>query len=205
MNLLRVTVLAALAASLAAPARAVEMSPAVAQLYESVSIYPPKNNAMTVCYGFVCRRRALLDFTAADKRALGAIMAAGKASPAAERAALRKAVVWFDKRVAPLIGTGVRVARADSQRGGDATNFDCWDTTRNVTALMVILQDWNMLRHHTVGDPRYRGNFLVLQNAHNTAVVKERVSKREWAVDMWTAAFAQPPDVMPVEQWMTEK
>lgn len=205
MNFSRIMGLAALAVSIAAPAGAIEMSPAVAQLYESVSAYPPKNNAMTVCYGFVCRRRALFDFTPADKRALGAIMAAGKASPAAERAALKKAVIWFDKRLAPLIGTGVRVARADFRAQADATNFDCWDTTRNVTALMLILQDWGMLKHHAVSDPRYRGNLLVLQNAHNTAVVKERASQREWAVDMWMAAFAKPPDVKPVEQWMTEK
>ena len=204
MNLSRVTVLAALAASIAAPAGAIEMSPAVAQLYESVSAYPPKNNSMTVCYGFVCRRRALFDFTPADKKALGAIMAAGKASPVAERAAVQKAVVWFDKRLAPLLGTGIRIARADFRHRADATNFDCWDTTRNVTALLLFLQDWGMLKHHTVSDPRYRGNPIVLQTSHNTAVLMERASKREWVVDMWTVAFAQPPDVMPVEQWMTE-
>lgn len=197
-------VLAALAASIAAPAGAIEMSPAVAQLYESVSIYPPKNNSMTVCYGFVCRRRALFDFTPADKKALGAIMATGKASPAAERAAVQKAVVWFDKRLAPLLGTGIRIARADFRHRADATNFDCWDTTRNVTALMLFLQDWGMLKHHTVSDPRYRGNPIVWQTSHNTAVLMERASKREWVVDMWTVAFAQPPDVMPVERWMTE-
>ena len=58
------------------PAKAVEMSDAVAQLYSSVSIYPPSANSMTVCYGFVCRRREILDFTAADRSAISQIMAA---------------------------------------------------------------------------------------------------------------------------------
>ena len=41
-----------------------ELSSAVAALYSSVSIYPPSATSMTVCYGFVCRRREILDFTA---------------------------------------------------------------------------------------------------------------------------------------------
>ena len=61
------------------------MLPGISALYESVSIYPPKDNLMTVCYGFVCRRRETFEFTAADRKALEAIMAKGKASAEAER------------------------------------------------------------------------------------------------------------------------
>ena len=47
----------------ALPARAVELSAPQAALYSTVSIYPPSAQRMTVCYGFVCRRREILDFT----------------------------------------------------------------------------------------------------------------------------------------------
>lgn len=181
---------------------AAEMSYEVAKLYESVSINPPKDGSMTVCYGFVCRRRALFDFTAADRKALTGIMIAGKASPAAERAAFQKAVVWFDRRLGPIIGTNIRIPNADFRHNADATNYDCWDTTRNVTALMLTLSDWGLLRHHTISDPRYRGNPLKFQTPHNTAVFMEKVSKSEWVVDMWTVGFAQPPEVMTVAQWL---
>ena len=71
---------ALLAALFGAPAaKAVEMSAEVANLYSSVSIYPPSAKSMTVCYGFVCRRREILDFTAGDRSALTQIMAAGRA------------------------------------------------------------------------------------------------------------------------------
>ena len=43
-------------------AKAVELSSAIAYLYSSVSIYPPSATSMTVCYGFVCRRRETLDW-----------------------------------------------------------------------------------------------------------------------------------------------
>lgn len=185
-------------------APAAEMTSGVKALYESVSIYPPGGNLMTVCYGFVCRRREHFEFSAADKKALAAIMDKGKASAAAERAAVQNAVVWWDKRLGPVLGTTTRVPRADFRHRADESNYDCWDTTRNVTSLLLLMQDWGYLRHHTVTNPRYRGNVLVLQTPHNTAVLKERTGDGEWAVDMWTVGYAQPPQVMTVAQWLTE-
>ncbi len=92
-------------------AHALELSTPLADLYSTVSIFPPSAKSMTVCYGFVCRRREILDFTPGDRSALTQIMAAGRASAAAERAAVQKAVVWFDRRMGPILGTNKRVAQ----------------------------------------------------------------------------------------------
>jgi hypothetical protein len=190
--------------AMALPARAVELSAPQAALYTTVSIFPPSAQRMTVCYGFVCRRREILDFSAGDRSALTQILAAGRASAAAERAAVQKAVIWFDRRMGPVIGTNKRVARADFRYFDDKHNFDCWDTTRNTTSLLLVLQEWGLLKYHVVGDPHYRGNALVLQTPHNTAVLVERATKVEWVVDMWPRSYLQPPDVMTVEKWVTE-
>ena len=196
---------ALLAVLLGTPAaKAVEMSAEVANLYNSVSIYPPSAKSMTVCYCFVCRRREILDFTAGDRSALTQIMAAGRASAAAERAAVQKAVVWFDRRMGPILGTNKRVAKADFRYFDDKHNYDCWDTTRNTTSLLLVLQEWGLLKHHAIGDPRYRGNTLVLQTPHNTAVLVDRATKVEWVVDLWPRGYLQPPDVMTVQKWVTE-
>jgi hypothetical protein len=185
-------------------ARAGELSAQVANLYTSVSIYPPSASSMTVCYGFVCRRRHILDFSTGDRSALTQIMAAGKASAAAERAAVQKVVVWFDRKVGPILGTDKRIARADFRYFDDKHNFDCWDTTRNTTSLLLIMQGWGLFKYHSVGDPHYRGNVLVLQTPHNTAVLVDRATGVEWVVDMWTRSFAQVPEVMPVDQWVKQ-
>jgi hypothetical protein len=186
------------------PALAIELSAPQEALYTTVSIFPPSATSMTVCYGFVCRRREMLDFTRADRHALTQILAAGRASAAAERAAVQKAVIWFDRRMGPLIGTDKRVAKADFRYFDDKHNFDCWDTTRNTTSLLLVLQQWGLFKYHVVGDPHYRGNALVLQTPHNTAVLVERATRVEWVVDMWPRGYLQPPDVMTVEQWVTE-
>ena len=188
----------------AAPLRAGELSAAQAQLYTSVSIYPPSASAMTVCYGFVCRRREILNFTPGDRAALTQIMNSGHASAVAERAAAQRAVIWFDHRMGPVIGTNKRVAKADFRYFDDKHNYDCWDTTRNTTSLLLVLQEWGLLKYHTVGDPHYRGNALVLQTPHNTAVLVERATKVEWVVDMWPRGYGQPPDVMTLEKWVKE-
>ena len=187
----------------ASTARGAELSREVAELYTSVSINPPNASAMTVCYGFVCRRRTILDFNAIDRKVLTQIMAAGK-TPEAERAAVQKAVIWFDKRMAPELGTDKRVANADFRYFDDKHNYDCWDTTRNTTSLLLVLREWGLLKHHTVGNPRYRGNVIVLQTPHNTAVLVERMTQVEWAVDLWPRKFAEAPDVMPVQKWLKE-
>src|SRR5207244_11162716 len=141
----------------------IEMSRAVGDLYSSVSIYPPSATSMTVCYGFVCRRRHVLDFTPGDRAALTQLLHAGRGNAAAERAAVQKAVVWFDRRMGPVLGTSKRVAKADFRYFDDKHNYDCWDTTRNTTSLLLVLQKWGLLKFHDIGDPQSRGNRLLLQ------------------------------------------
>src|SRR5256885_7792117 len=85
------------------PALAIELSAPQEALYTTVSIFPPSANSMTVCYGFVCRRREILDFTPADRNALTQILAAGPASAPGGRGGGRKGRGWGD----PPVGAGV--------------------------------------------------------------------------------------------------
>jgi hypothetical protein len=181
-----------------------ELSGALANMYASLSLSPPTAGQMTVCYGFGCARRWRLDFTAADRRKLADLLAAGRSSAAAERKAVQQAVVWFDRRVGPLIGTNKRVADADIRTLDAEHNFDCFDTTRNTTSLLLVLEEWKLFRYHVVSDPRYRGNVLRGQLPHNTAVLTERATGIGWAVDMWHRGYGELPDVMPVEKWLNE-
>ena len=71
-------------------------------------------------------------------------------------------------------------------------------------SLLLVLQQWGLLKFHGVGDPKYRGNALVLQTPHNTAVLLESATKVEWVVELWPRGYLQPPDVMTVAKWVTE-
>jgi hypothetical protein len=197
-------VIAAVLVADAGSAQAVSLSPAIAQMYAATETQPPTATQMMVCYGFVCRRRMVLHFSPADRAALKKILDSGRGSAADERKVLQKAFVWFDRRVGGEIGTSRRVARADFRAGDDAHNFDCFDTTRNAVSLLLVFREWGLLRHHSIADPEFRGNFLVGQTPHNTAVLAEKKTGKKWVIDMWTTAYGQVPDVMPLEKWMTE-
>lgn len=199
-----VLAMAAALALTAGEARAVTLTPQMEELYTSLEISPPTADRMTVCYGFNCRRRMLLAFTETERKHLIGILAKGKASPLEERKAIQQAFVWFDHRVGQEVGTSKRVANADIRTLDAAHNFDCFDTTRNAQSLLLVFQEWGALRHHKVGNPRYRGNILLGQLPHNTAVIAERASGTQWSVDMWTVKFGQVPDVMTLEKWLAE-
>lgn len=186
------------------PAPAITLSPAVAQMYAATEAQPPTADQMMVCYGFVCRRKMMLHFSPGERSTLRSILTGGRASAAQERKALQRAFVWFDRRVGRDIGTTRRVARADFRAGDDAHNFDCFDTTRNAVSLLLIFQEWGLLNHHIVGDPEFRGNVLAGQTPHNTAVLIEKKTGQKWVIDMWTTAYGQVPDVMPLDKWLTE-
>jgi hypothetical protein len=185
-------------------AEAIEMSPAIAQIYSSVEVPPPDAGRITICYGFVCRLRTHLYFTPGDRRTLTDILNKGKGSAEAERKAVQQAVQWLDRRMGPILNTTKRVARADFRHRDDDRNYDCYDTTRNAVSMLLVLREWKLLRHHTVSDPQYRGRWLIGQTPHNTAVLKDTKTGVEWVVDLWTKAYGELPDVMTVEKWLTE-
>jgi hypothetical protein len=196
---------AVLVVSATQAAAAIKLTQEMTAMYAEAGISPPTASKMTVCYGFGCRRRMDLAFTAKERTTLMGIVARGRASPQAERQAIQRAFVWFDRRVGSEVGTSRRVANADIRTFDDAHNFDCRDTTDNDTGLLLVLQEWGALRYHTVSNPRYRGNILVGQLPHNTAVITEKKSGTKWIVDMWTTGYGQVPDVMPLAKWLEEK
>jgi hypothetical protein len=204
-HILVVIMAASLTLGARSAAAAIKLTQEIIDMYAAVEELPPTATKMTVCYGFGCRHRMELVFTGKERATLTKILAGGRGSPAAERKAIQQAFVWFDHRVGREVGTSRRVANADFRAFDDAHNFDCWDTTRNGTSLLLVLQAWGALRHHTVDNPRYRGNILIGQLPHNTAVILERKTGTKWVVDMWPTAYGQVPDVMPLAKWFEKK
>ena len=127
--------------------------------YGGLSVTPPTPSMVFVCHGFGCKYRDEVDLTAGDRTKLTQILAAGRASAAAERKAVAAAGAWFDKRVGPVAGTQNHVARAGAKYMYDIHQFDCIDTSRNTTSLLLVLDQLKLLRHHDVDAPEARGYF----------------------------------------------
>ena len=169
--------------------------------YGDFSVTPPTPSMVFVCHGFGCKYRDEVDLTAGDRAKLTQILAAGRASPAAERKAVAAAGAWFDRRVGPVAGTQNHVARAGAKYMYDVHQFDCIDTSRNTTSLLLVLDQLKLLRHHDVDAPEARGFFIDGRPPHATAVLVEKATGTKWSVDSWTVGYGQALEVMPLDRW----
>jgi hypothetical protein len=128
-------------------------------------------------------------------------MVPGQASPQAERAAIARAVMWVEERVAPQVGSQDDVGGLDLQNAGVPGQMDCLDETTNTTTTLMLLADQGMLRHHSPQFPVARGFFLDGRYPHATAVLRESESGQQWAIDPWPYRNGEDVDVMPLETW----
>ncbi len=88
------------------------------------------------------------------------------------------------------------VAQASFSHSGERGQFDCIDTTHNITLMLRQLQLMGLLVHHRVAQPVSR------IKPHTTAVLRDRKTGVQWAVDGWTRGYGEVPDIMPVSIWM---
>src|SRR5262249_10874613 len=132
---------------------------------------------------------------------MAAIMASGAASAQAERAAIGRTEAWFERRIAPITGTAMRVARAGPLIGlaGSRGQFDWIDTTKNTNSLLPVFDPVKILPHPTIAAPVSR--FLLTEGPHNTAVIKDRKTSELWTVDPWTHKGSEVPDIWPLAKW----
>ncbi len=173
----------------------------VDKAYGDLSITPPTPTTVFVCHGFGCKYRDEVDLTAGDRAKLTQILTAGRASPAAERKAVAAAGAWFDRRVGPVAGTQNHVARAGAKYMYDIHQFDCIDTSRNTTSLLLVLDQLKLLRHHDVDAPEARGFFIDGRPPHATAVLVEKATSTKWSIDSWTVGYGQALEIMPLDRW----
>lgn len=169
--------------------------------YQTMKGRLPVGNRLYICHGFGCAYTDRVDFTRADRRRLARLLRVGRGSAEAERTALSKAVIWQEKRVGRAIGSSNDIGGLDLKNAGVRGQMDCIDEATNTTSLLLYLEENGLLRHHTVGRPVARGFFIDGRYPHATAVITEKKSGLQWAIDSWRRDNAEAPDVMPLDRW----
>jgi len=166
-----------------------DVDPAVVAMLREWSLTSPSPSRVVICHGFGCAFRTEIALTSGDHSQMAAIMASGAASAQAERAAIGRTEAWFERRIAPITGTAMRVARAGPLIGlaGSRGQFDCIDTTNNTNSLLLVLDQLKLLRHHTIAAPVSR--FLFTETSEL------------WTVDPWTHKGSEVPDIWPLAKW----
>jgi hypothetical protein len=199
----KIAVAAVLISPLSAVSARSDIAGVAAAAYSTYSVPPPTRDSVFICHGFTCKYIVQVDLTEADRAKLARMLASGKASPEAERRAIAAAGAWFDRRIAPAAGTKNHVAHAGYVYMYNPHQFDCIDSSRNTTSLLLLLDQLGLLRHHKVDVPVSRGLWLGGQSPHTTAVLVEIKSGAKWSVDSWTRGYGEAPEIMPLARWVT--
>tara|TARA_R110002124_G_scaffold67647_1_gene183592 strand:+ start:13094 stop:13876 length:783 start_codon:yes stop_codon:yes gene_type:complete len=173
--------------------------------YASQDGLAPRGTSVYVCHGTGCARKERVDFTPRDMQQLKTILASGASSPEQERNAMSRAVQWFEKRVAPQVGSGNDVGGFDFSTVNKPGQMDCIDEATNTTSLLKLAADTGYLIHHRIGRPKARGFFLDGRYPHATAVVIQKTNSQAFAVDSWVRDNGQPPVIMPLKAWYKER
>ena len=161
----------------------------------------PTSNRIIACHGYGCARRVALAVDSSWLGRAGALMRAGWSSPDAERRALAEVVKTYTAYLARQFGGAPDAPRSPPQMSGVHGQMDCIDETANTTSLLLVLEAQGLLRHHRVERPQSRGLFIDGRYPHVTAIIAEERTGKEWAVDPWTKAPGQRPDILPLSQW----
>ena len=180
----------------AGAALAFGVAPVASPAAAAAAVTSPK--LINICHGYGCAFRSKLMLGASDGARFRSIMRAGAASPKAERAALSKAVSYFDRRANQATGfkDRPRTEFGKAERG----QMDCVDESTNTRALLLYLAERGLLRFHKVGRNVSRGFFMDGRYPHFTAIVVDPAGTR-WVVDPWYAPVGGGPDIFPYEQW----
>lgn len=157
------------------------------------------SNRIQICHGYGCAFRSTLVLGPGDAQRFAALLAAGKASPKAERAAISRAVSYFESRAQQV--TGVR-DQPKSEFGASKVKgqMDCVDESTNTDGLLRYLQGRGLFRYHKVEARTSRGFLLDGRYPHWTAVIRAPDGVK-WVVDSWYAPMGGAPDIFPLSEW----
>ena len=161
----------------------------------------PAVKIIEVCHSHGCARRKKLVLGPADAKRFAAIMAAGSASPAAERAAVSSAVKHFERRAAAAIGIPDQ-PKSSFATSGKQGQMDCVDESTNTRALLLYLESRGLMKHHSVQRNVSRGFFADGRYPHFTAVLRDKAGGK-WTVDSWYEPAGGAPDIWPLALWKT--
>jgi hypothetical protein len=159
----------------------------------------PTPGRFSVCHGGGCATLDTVGLSHKQWRTIRGVFQPPSTTPAQERRRIARAVGLMETFVGPLTGTAHD--RPETFHGiFHAGQMDCIDESTNTTEYLTLLADQGLLRWHTVEDRATRLPSL-WSWPHTTAVIRDRETGAEYAVDSWFRANGKPPYIVPLARW----
>lgn len=161
-----------------------------------------------ICKGYGCRSYLKTGLAQGEWHQIVDIFAVPSETPAAERELIKQAIALFEHFVGPKTETDQDKAGALVLNFSAQNQMDCVDEAFNSTTYLYLLRQARLVRHHVLGKPLRRGNFI---NGwpHNAATIHEIGSEKiiggkgHYVVDSWFHANGGKPEIVPASLWAT--
>ena len=177
--------------------------PEPAAYLEEKSVTPPRPDRFTICHGYDCTYRSEVKLVPEDWERVRALFEPPSASAAEERQVIAASVALMERIVGARVGTKSDVGGIAFIAAGNASQLDCIDESVNTTVYLLLMREDGLLRWHDVAPPASRGVFLDGRWYHQSAVIRERDSEQEYAVDSWVNDNGAVPVLTELGVWQT--
>ncbi len=167
---------------------------------EKYNALPAAPEKFSICHGYSCTYKAQSSFTKAEWAKITGL-AKGAKDAKSERSKIAKAIAQMEKFTGKKTGTDRDLEAAVSSKQ-DNYQLDCIDETVNTTQYLKMLQKAGVLKFHTPALPTHRGYLFDGRWPHNTAVIRETKTGKEFVVDSFYRANGGEPYIVPRADWL---
>jgi len=121
-------------------------------------------------------------------------------SPTDEREQIRHAIALLESQVGKTTGTWRDLAK-NVAGAGLPGQLDCISESKNTMTYLQLLSDDGLLQWHGVEDRKLRHPWIL--DVHWSAVIRDRSTGKQYAVDSWFLDNGQQPFVQPLDEWLS--
>ncbi len=154
-----------------------------------------------VCHGYGCHTKTRTRLNKEEWLQVQQPLKQQSSSAEEERTQIAQSIALIEQITGKKVGTDKDTAGA-TFLGHGQYQLDCIDEAINSSLYLKFFEEAELLKWHDVDGPARRGAFFDGEWPHNTAVVKEKETGKQYAVDSWFSANGEDPHIVPLGLWL---
>lgn len=154
-----------------------------------------------VCVNFSCKAKKTIPLAGEGWGRVAALFDQPAPDAAAERQRISQAMGLMERHVGALAGTAADQGRNEAT--GTKGQLDCIAESTNTDHYLRLFEERGWLKWHKPKGRVKRAPWLI--DVHWTAVIEEKGSGRQYAVDTWFFENGKPAYVLPLSEWYEKR
>lgn len=166
-----------------------------------LGIAAARADEVSVCYNYGCAVEAPVAFSQRQLDYLRVLLTKPR-DASSERLALSEVL----GRMYRMAGAQTPIWRdkgGNTEDDGVEGRMDCIDHSTTTTRFLELIAGKGWLRYHQIQPRQMRRRGLIFE--HWTAVLRDKASGEDFAVDSWFGDHGEPVAVLPIGEWLDGK